>query len=193
MKKNKLIGFFYIIVVPVIILAGALTYWILSLPLMMGLILILAFAYIGFLSDNVDYGPRFIRRVVIPQAPEKVEELLKTTTYSGDLIYVQLISAFGNDKKLSQTELVNRVKKQYETQLTHQSIRNYIVQLENNGLIHSPQTPREREYSLTDKGQWCFRAIRVCFPKSFFWVMVRHYLEIRKLDQFPHSEKTEVL
>jgi hypothetical protein len=40
-----------------------------------------------------------------------LEELLKTTSYSGELIFAYLISVFEDNERLSQTELVNRVKK----------------------------------------------------------------------------------
>ena len=144
--------------------------------------------YFAYLSDKVVYGPEQIRKVRIPQAPEEVKELLKTTTYRGDLIYVYLISVFGNDKKLSQTDLVNRVKERYRIQLTHQSIRKYILDLQRYGLIHSPKTSREYEYSLTEQGLWCSHAIKVCFPRTIYWFIIRHYLGIRHMPEFPKNE-----
>ena len=185
LNRDKLIGFFYVVVVPLIILASVIFYFIISLFLGMLVILLLALVYVAFLSDKVDYGPRQIRRVRIPQIPEDLEELLKTTTYSGELIFVYLISVFEENERLSQTELVNRVKRKYESSLTHQSIRNYIIQLERHGLIHSPATPREREYRLTNQGKWCSEAVKICFPKTLFWFIVRHFLEIKSLPEFP--------
>lgn len=188
LNRDKLIGFFYVVVVPLIILASVIFYFIISLFLGMLVILLLALVYVALLSEKVDYGPRQIRRVRIPQIHENLEELLKTTTYSGELIFVYLISVLEENERLSQTELVNRVKRKYESSLTHQSIRNYIIQFERRGLIHSPATPREREYRLTNQGKWCSKAVKVCFPRTLFWFIVRHFLEIKTLPEFPRNE-----
>lgn len=160
---------------------------------MIVIIFVLVLIYLAFLSDKVDYGAKQISKVRIPNAPEEVGDLLKTTTYRGDLIFVYLISVFSNDKRLSQTELVNRVKDQFPTQLTHQSIRNYIIQLQKHGLIRSPGRTRDYEYTLTERGRWCAGAIRICFPKTMFWFIIRHHLGLRRIEAFPEDEPQQHL
>lgn len=188
LNRDKLIGIYFVVVVPAIIIVSEIFYFLTSLFLGTLVISLLALVYVALLSDKVDYGPKQIRRVRIPQIREDLEELLKTTTYSGELIFVYLISVFEDNERLSQTELVNRVKGKYESSLTHQSIRKYIIQLERHGLIQSPSTPREREYRLTEQGRRCSKAVKVCFPKTYFWFIVRHFLKIRKLSEFPQNE-----
>lgn len=177
---------------PIVFITGAIIYWLLSQPLMIGFLSLFVLIYFGFLSSNIAYGPEHIRKVKIPKAPKEIEELLKTTTFRGELIHVYLISVFENNEQLSQTELVNRVKELNKAQLTHQSIRRYILNLQKNGLIYSPKTAKEYKYSLTKQGLWCRHAIKVCFPKTIFWFIIRHYLGICRLPDYPQNDDCEV-
>jgi hypothetical protein len=59
---------------------------------------ILGLIYTGYLFNNVEFGPQFIRRVKIPKAPADIERLLKTTDQDGDLIHVYLLSAFDDEE-----------------------------------------------------------------------------------------------
>jgi hypothetical protein len=64
------------------------------------------------------------------------------------------------------------------------SIIKYLTELEEAGLLHSKKE-NTREYTLTQKGEWCYHAVKKCFPKRFFFFVIRHYLGIRKLPAFP--------
>lgn len=159
---------------------------------MISVLFLFVLVYYAFLSSSVAYGPEQLRKVKIPKAPKEIEELLKTTTYKGELIYVYLISVFEDEDPLSQTEIVNSVKRRYKTQLTHQSIREYILNLQRHDLICSPKTAKEYKYRLTKQGQWCYHAIHVCFPKTTFWFIVRHYLGFNRMPDFPENKMTEI-
>ena len=192
MNKDRLLGIFYLVVGPAVLVIGAVIYVIMSLPLMVGIICIFALAYGAFLSGKVDYGPKQIRKIRIPGAPKEIEDFLKTTTNNGELMHAYLISGFGEeDERLSQTELVNRVREKHDIQLTDQSIRNYIKNLETHKLISSPPTSREREYSLTDYGRWCYKAIKVCLPRTALFFILRYYMGYRRLKEFSNSDAPE--
>jgi DNA-binding transcriptional ArsR family regulator len=191
LEKDKVVGWFYVLIAPIILLTIIYYYFIFPpsviVPIIVGII------YFVLLSEKVNYGATQIRKIRIPKAPEHIEEFLKSTTTSGDLIYVYLISVFGNDKKLSQTQLVNRVKEQFEVFLTDQTIRNHIKRLENMGLLRSSKGAKERVYTLTEQGLWCSEAIKICFPKTLFWFIIRHYIGIRNLRDYPKRGSQEFL
>jgi len=187
--KDRLIGVWYVALFPLILIVAPIVFWFQSALYAVVFLIILAFIYFAWLSSEVTYGPQQIRQVEIPGAPEAFEELLKTTTTQGDLINVYLIEALEDKKKLSQTYLVACTRDRHNVKLTHQSIRDpYILKLEELGVIHSPATSRDKEYTLTPRGMWCLRAIKVCFPRSHFYFIFRHYLGIRRLLEFPEEE-----
>jgi hypothetical protein len=192
MRPERIIGFFLIIAIPIVFMSVSIIYLILSQFGLFFIAAVMGAVYIALLSDKVDYGRERIKKVKIPNAPPEIEELLKTTAYAGDLVYVYLLSSFEKDVKLSQTDLVDKVREKYETPLTHQTIRNYIKKLEKYELIHSPQRARDYEYTLTDQGLWCREAVMKCFPKTNFWFMVRHYLGIKKLASYPEKNSQPI-
>lgn len=185
LDKDQLVGWFYIVLVPIFFIAFAVWYLLINQPLMIVILAVLGFIYIAFLSDKVSYGSEQIKKVQIPNAPETVEKLLKTTSFRGELVFVYLISAFDNGEKLSQTDLVSRIKKRQKITMTHQAICRYIVRLEERDLIHSPTHTREYQYALTEQGKWCSKAVKVCFPQTTVGYIVRHFLKFRKLPQYP--------
>jgi hypothetical protein len=151
-------------------------------------LLLLGLVYAVFLNDEISYDSKHIRKVQIPNAPPDVQRLLKTTSLKGELVFVFLLLTFNGEENLSQTDLVSRIKERYRITLTHQAIRMYIVKLEKHRLIHSPKPTREYEYALSDQGKWCLDAVRVCFPRTTFWYIIRHFLGFRRLPQYPVSE-----
>lgn len=188
-SKDRIIGLFYVLIVPLILVISAVAYWIISQPFLILVLGLFGLLYAAYLGTHIDYGPNFIRRVKIPNAPTEIEALLKTTTLAGDLICAGLISAFDDEEKMSKTNMANWVQKNRDVQLTYQAILPYINDLEQNNLIHSTKLiGRDYEFVLTDKGQWCREALKVCFPQTLFWYALRHFLGRRKLKDYPISE-----
>lgn len=141
--------------------------------------------YILLLSLKVPYSDLdTLDRVVIPQAPKEISNLLKKTTRgTNHLINVELISVLGK-KPLIQSRIVERTQKR-RIKLSSTQIIDYLSKLVTRSIIHSKKGVYEREYSLTKKGKWCYEAVRECFPKRHFWFIIRHYLGVRKLPSFP--------
>lgn len=186
--KDRVMGIYYVVLVPLIFVIGSIVLWVQSALYAVLFLIILAFIYLTWLSSGITYGPQQIRQVQIPNGPEPIVELLKTTTIQGDPIYVYLLAAFEDQRKLSQSGLADNIQRQHKVTLRLQSIRPYILKLEKQRLIHSPTTSRDKQYTLTPQGQWCLQAVKTCFPRSNFWFIIRHYLGIQKLPKFPKSE-----
>ena len=125
-------------------------------------------------------------RVTIPNASEEMDKMLKTTTRGTNrLVNVEIISVLGRKKSLIQSELVGLVIER-GVKLTPTQIIKYLSELDKMSVIHSEKAYK-RKYSLTKKGQWCYEAIGKTFPKRQFWFIIRHYLGIRDLPEFPVS------
>jgi predicted transcriptional regulator len=147
---------------------------------------ILGVIYTGYLFNNIEFGPNYIRRVKIPKAPTDIERLLKTTNQDGDLIFVYLLSAFVNEEEtLSKSDMHRWIQNKGHIDLTYQATLPYIDTLEKKGLISSPKVTRDYEYVLTKTGKWCAEAIRVCFPRTYFWFLLRHAFGLRPLKEYP--------
>jgi len=192
LDKDKLTGAFFIIIVPILFVATAIWYLLINQLLMILILFVFAFIYVAFMDEEVSYGSEQIRKVQIPNASRDVQRLLKATSLRGELVFVFLLSAFDGEERLSQTDLVSRIKKRYKVALTHQAIRRYIVKLEKLDIIHSPKPSREYEYTLTEQGKWCSEAVRVCFPRTNFGYIKRHFLKVRKLPPYPSVESDDV-
>jgi len=148
---------------------------------------LLVYSY-ALLFREVSYSDLdVLESVVIPQAPRNIVRMLKTTTRGTNrLVNVQIISSLGKKRNLIQSRLVEHVEKG-GVKLTSPQIISYISKLERLGIIASKKAYR-REYSLTEKGRWCYKAVRKCFPRRSFWFIVRHYLGYRNLSPFPDTE-----
>jgi hypothetical protein len=190
-----MVGVFFLIFVPATVVGTGIWYLLIGLPLMIFLLAILGLIYLGLMVDDISYGPKQIRKVQIPGAPENVQRLLKTTSLRGELIYVFLISVFEGGEKLSQQALVDGVRQRCEGRpLTYQSVRaTYIKRLAALHLIEASERTREYGFNLTAQGRWCAEAVRICFPKTNFGYLKRHYLKLRKLEPYPLTNAQEPL
>jgi len=149
--------------------------------------LIFFLIYLSFTFTEMPYDYKVLRTITIP-APKQIQDLLKTTTTrEGLLINVKLISAFKINYALSQTDLVEHVTEE-GIELTEKRIRDYIALLEKKNLISSPPTAWKKEYTLTEKGKWCYKCIKHRFPKRYFWFIIRNYIGYSKLPPFPETD-----
>ncbi|MCJ7719257.1 hypothetical protein MUO69_04940 [Candidatus Bathyarchaeota archaeon] len=128
-------------------------------------------------------------KVTIPEAPENVVKLLKTTTRGTNrLVNVEIIYAL-TKRNLAQSRLAEQVQAK-GINLTDTRIIEYLHELESCNIIES-QKAYKREYSLTDAGKWCHQAAKVCFPGRQFWFIVRYYLGHKKLPPYLGRENKE--
>ncbi len=147
--------------------------------------ILLSILYLAIALSRVGYDARTIRRVIIPNAPNEVRKLLKTTTNNGDLIHVILLRSFHNNETLSQTDMTTYAQGK-GVEITQPQIRQYILKMDKMGLINSPETRYEterKEYQLTEAGQWC----RKCFPDRLFTFCVQNGLRLTRMKQYPGS------
>ncbi len=165
-----------------------------SLTLMFSIILLLL--YLAIVFSRVSYDGNTIRRVEIPNAPDEVKSFLKTTTNNGDLIYVILLRSFPNNEPLSQTEMTNYAQIKGGIDLTSQTIRDYILRMENGRLISSQERTRypteKKEYRLTEPGEWCRTAVRQCFPGRMFMFCLRNGLRLARMSEFPGTVPSQL-
>jgi len=147
--------------------------------------------YVLLLSQKVTYSDfNVLDEIVIPEAPRDIKNLLmKTTRGTYRLVNVEIISSIGK-KRVIQSDLVKRVQKR-KVNLSHTQINKYLVELEDAGIIFSQKGGWTREYSLTEKGKWCLKAIKKCFPKRQLGFIIRHYFGCRKMPPFPDNENAQ--
>jgi hypothetical protein len=148
--------------------------------------LVLYFAVL--LQDNAYTDSEVLDLVQIPNARDEIEELLKTRTRGTNrLINSALISILGEKKTLHQSDFGKYLKK-FDIDLSQPAVNTYLSRLETAGILVSTKGIYTIEYSLTKKGQWCYDAVKKCFPKRFFFFIIRHYLGFRNLPPFPNGE-----
>lgn len=186
-------GILYLTLVPVILLVSlllSLYFPLLDSSSLLSIILFSLFMFFVILfRPNAYTDSEVLEMVEVPNAPEKILVMLKTRTFRGGLVNISLISILGRKKKLSQTDLVKHVGTS-GVMLSHPAIAKYIFSLVELGIFDSKKgeyNARAIEYVLTAKGEWCYKAIRKCFPKRFFFFVIRHYLGIRDLPEFPRN------
>lgn len=140
------------------------------------------------LQDNAYTDSEVLDLVQIPNARKEIEDLLKTRTRGTNrLINSALISILGEKKKLHQSDFGKYLKK-FDIDLTQPAVNNYLSRLEAAEILVSTKGIYTIEYSLTRKGQWCYDAVKKCFPKRYFFFIIRHYLAFRNLSPFPNDE-----
>lgn len=144
--------------------------------------------YLAIVCGSVGYDAKTIRNIRIPKAPDDIAKLLKTTTSYGELIHVILLRSFHNDEGLSQSDMTRYAQKEEDLPLTSQRIRDYVIKMEEAGLISSPHGRYEMEYHLTELGQWCREAVKQCFPRRLLLFYLRNGLGLKRLDDFPQRQ-----
>jgi hypothetical protein len=189
MQTTTIKGILYLALVPTLLIVLtilALRFSLLGVGYVSILIAYTLWFYFMLLFRPNSYSDsQVLEKVVIPSIPPKIEELLKKQTRNHKLIYVILIKILGKRKKLSQADLVKQLKK-LGIEYSQPAVEHYLSDLEDKevGIVESEKAYK-RVYSLTSRGKWCYKAVKVCFPKRYFYFIVRHYLGRRKLPPFP--------
>lgn len=187
-SSEKLKGILYIALIPMLL--SILTVLAIKFSIV-GLYTVIAIYTWGIylvylLRANAYTDSEVMDRVIIPNAPPDVVDLLKTKTSRNILINMQLIYILGKKKKpMSQSDLtryVNKIKRGINYSIP--AVEKYLSELETASLISSKKA-YTKEYELTPRGDWCYKAIKVCFPKTFFYFIIRHYLGRRTLEAYP--------
>jgi predicted transcriptional regulator len=180
----KIKGLIYLGLVPALLII--LTIFYLIFPLV-NLLIVEIYSLTIFLAlllfKNKYTDSQVLDTVVIPNAPREIDELLRKKTRTNRLINANLIEALGKRRKLSQSDLVEEMKKR-GIEYSQPAIEKYLAELETAELVESKKAYK-KEYHLTERGKWCYEAVETCFPNRFFFFIVRHYLGIRKLRPYP--------
>ena len=150
------------------------------------LLCMMSFLYVAYLLSGVEYNQKKVKRMVKGLLPPDRQEVILTTTQEGDTINMEILRALDEGENMSQTDISNFV---IETgiELTHQMIREYILKLEEKGLIRNrePANIYAKNYVLTIVGQWYLDVFRILFPNRNLQFLVRHDLGILKLPKYP--------
>jgi predicted transcriptional regulator len=142
------------------------------------------------MAQKISYADLdILEMITIPNAPKEIEDSLKSRTRGTNrLVTVVILSCLGQKIRARyQSSLVKRVQKS-GINLTPTRIIEYLTELEKSNIVKSKKA-YTREYSLTEKGKWCYKAVTTCFPKRQFWFITRHYLAYRNLPPFPVDTK----
>lgn len=193
MKKTLVLrGILYLVSVPALLCIIAVPVLVFSLFDKMTFLTMVLFSLVLYiavlLQDNAYTDSEVLDLVQIPNAGKEIEEILKTRTRGTNrLINSALISILGEKKKLHQSDFGKYLKK-FDIDLTQPAVNTYLSRLETAKVLVSTKGTYTVEYSLTKKGQWCYDAVKKCFPKRYFFFIIRHYLGFRNLPPFPNGE-----
>lgn len=146
--------------------------------------------YAILILQKVTYSDlNVIDMVTVPGAPEKIENLLKDMTRGANrLVNVEIILTLA-ERELVQNRLIAEVQEKH-IRLTDTQIIKYLRTLEANGILQSKKA-YTREYSLTETGKWCYRTVKICFPRRQFWFIIRHYLGYMKISPLIKETKED--
>lgn len=167
-------------------LLPALRIFLLPPTIILTIVLYTLIFYVSLLCMKVSYSDsNVLDRVVMSPAPEEIASLLKAQTRGTNrLINVEIISTLGR-KRLSQTDFVKRIQKG-GINLTSTQIIKYLSKLERLKIVQF-RKGYKKTYSLTERGKWCHKAVKKCFPRRQFWFIIRHYLDMKKLPPYPET------
>jgi hypothetical protein len=146
--------------------------------------------YYPFLMlQRVQYRAEVVDGLDFAEIPAEVRDLITETTMRGHFINRAIILSFANGKKLSMTDIHNRIKRE-GIGLSQQAERPYIGKLVEKGIIYSPVTRYEKELTLTSKGRWYRGVIESVLPSRYFMFVVRNELGLRpNIPSFPAEEQ----
>lgn len=143
------------------------------------------FFYCLWLFQKVPYtDPTVLDKVVMSNAPRDVEKQLKSISKKYFVTNLVILFLGNTNKHPIQQEIVDHLEDE-GVDLSSTRIRKILGRLESLHLIISVKGAHEREYSLTEKGTWCFKAIKYYFPKRNFLFILRNQLVEKELPQFP--------
>lgn len=117
-------------------------------------------------AGHPSYDAPTLAKIRIPYAPQHVTEVIKRTTDNAWPMSVFLLKSFpDHHSTLSQTAMVKFVNAKGASR-THMRIRDFIRDLETQGLLTHAGVGQKKEYAyhLTDRGRWSRIAVDVCFP-----------------------------
>ncbi len=196
MEKSQIIkGILCLTLVPVVLLVVigiSLFFSLMSLQTLVFTILYTGAIFVVFLFKKNSYtDSEVLDKVQIPNAPVEIDELLRKKTRSNRLINVNILLVLGKKRRLSQSDLSKRIE-DLGIEYSQTAIIKYLTELAEEGLLQSKKE-YTREYCLTQKGEWCYHAVKKCFPNRFFFFIIRHYLGIRKLPPFPQKEQDIII
>lgn len=193
--KNSLFlkGILYLALVPIlltILIVLALSLSLLEVSNLFGIVLLSLIIYFSvLLQENAYSDSKVLDMVEIPNAPRKIEALLKKgTRKTYRLVNANLILILGAKKTLCQSDLAKYLNKR-GFDFSIPGVTRYTSELEAEGIFASRKGAYRIEYHLTKKGEWCYEAVRKCFPKRFFFFVIRHYLRFQKLPKFPQNNE----
>jgi len=191
-RRQRLTGVLIIVLVPLGFAIWTGLYFSLAQVRQDGAVLLIAVLfYVVFLVSEVVYDTPRISRIDMKSINPDVVNLVTKTTSKGDRVYVILLRAFAGTK-LSQTKLFKKAGEN-GIDLTQPAVRQYIKDLEDYGLISSPQTKYAKEYELTEWGKWCRHVVNQLLPSRTFLYVLRDYLGYRSIPPEPsHSESSTV-
>lgn len=180
-----------ILILPIITLTVSFLLLKFNLTSIQGVSIILIYSlgveFFFLFQKNSYESPSVLKTVEIPHAPRDILSMLKKRTrYTGHLINVTIVSAFNTDESLSQTELLKRIKER-GIKLSHTAIIKYLKELVTMNVLDCTKGAYIRKYWLTERGKWCHKAIKKCFPKRYLLFVIRHYLGYRRLPPFPQA------
>ncbi|MCL5067722.1 MAG: hypothetical protein M1368_05135, partial [Thaumarchaeota archaeon] len=81
-----------------------------------------------------EYDQKKKKRIVKGYLRPEEQDIILTTTQKGDSINMEILQVLGKGEEMSQSE-ISRSVAENGVELTHQRIREYVLELEKKGLI----------------------------------------------------------
>jgi hypothetical protein len=182
-NTKKFLGIGAIFGIPILYLCGFLFELIIprsnsSLIVFFITILLIIWVFWMIVFPN-PYGAEQIKQVVIPDIDDTLTDILKFTNRSGELVNLNLIVLFQDDKPHTRKEIKDGLEKRGINR-SQPTVDGYVQDLVNSNLLASPDTdPYDKSYSLTQNGKLCLWIAETYFPATNLFFYWRYYVGVK--------------
>jgi len=144
---------------------------------------------------KVDYGSKILNTIKIDEAPIQITRLLSETTNRGVLINQLIIKTLAEKRGISQTDLHRELPISADMAPSKERVRQYTLILEKEGIVKDIASElgegKKRVYLLTNRGQWCLKAINKYYPTYYVTFLIRSILKTRLRSKLPPFDSVE--
>jgi hypothetical protein len=149
-----------------------------SLVVLFLLILLIFWVYWMIFYSN-PYGPQQITQVTLNDVDKALAEILTETDRRGQLLNLNIIMVFEDDKNHTRKELFDEMEKR-KVQTSQPTIATYVKNLVTADILTARgDDPYNRPYALTQTGKLCLWAAQTYFPATNLFFYWRHYVGVK--------------
>jgi len=182
--QRRVVGALIVIGAPVVFPISFLVVAI-SNPSQLAAVLIFVAIYLLVISGRIEDNSTRIGQLDWKGVPRDIVDLLTKTSTRGEYVNLRIIQVLDNSK-VSESELHRLVSKR-GVRLTLPAFGDYVEDVVSAKLISSPATSgtQAKQYSLTERGMACKKALGIVYPRSYYMFYLRNFLGVGRTPAIP--------